>query len=75
GYEPLVVRPNAKGRIPWTENLRSAVSRWFFEDRLAPLTQADIDAVDAHGAHASVEVESASTTDAVDNGNADRPAH
>ncbi|WP_082066344.1 cytochrome b [Microbacterium oxydans] len=47
-YEPLVVRPNAKGRIPWTENLRSAVSRWFFEDRLVPLTQADIDAVDGH---------------------------
>ncbi|WP_282848657.1 cytochrome bc1 complex cytochrome b subunit [Microbacterium oxydans] len=47
-YEPLVVRPNAKGRIPWTDNLRSAVSRWFFEDRLAPLTQADIVAVDGH---------------------------
>ncbi|WP_149084027.1 MULTISPECIES: cytochrome bc1 complex cytochrome b subunit [Microbacterium] len=47
GYEPLVVRPNAKGRIPWTENLRSAMSRWFFEDRLAPLTQADIDRIDA----------------------------
>jgi len=51
GYEPLVVRPNAKGRIPWTENLRSAMSRWFFEDRLAPLTQAEIDAADAHQHH------------------------
>ena len=54
GYEPLVVRPNAKGRIPWTENLRSAMSRWFFEDRLAPLTQAEIERVDAgHGSPAS----------------------
>lgn len=51
GYQPLVVRPNAKGRIPWTENLRSAISRWFFEDRLAPLTQAEIDAADAHQHH------------------------
>ncbi|MGH3691740.1 MAG: cytochrome bc1 complex cytochrome b subunit [Microbacterium sp.] len=51
GYEPLVVRPNAKGRIPWTENLRSAVSRWFFEDRLAPLTQAEVEAADAHQHH------------------------
>src|SRR6478736_5566399 len=51
GYEPLVVRPNAKGRIPWTENLRSSMSRWFFEDRLAPLTQAEVAAADAHQHH------------------------
>lgn len=50
-YEPLVVRPNAQGRIPWTENVRSAVSRWFFEDRLAPLTQAEVEAADAHQNH------------------------
>src|SRR5690606_9634268 len=50
-YEPLVVRPNARGRIPWTENLRSSISRWFFEDRLAPLTQAELDAADAHQHH------------------------
>ncbi|GAB6858325.1 cytochrome bc1 complex cytochrome b subunit [Microbacterium xylanilyticum] len=50
-YEPLVVRPNAKGRIPWTENLRSSLSRWFFEDRLSPLTQAEIAAADAHQRH------------------------
>ncbi|WP_439902109.1 cytochrome bc1 complex cytochrome b subunit [Microbacterium azadirachtae] len=50
-YEPLVVRPNAKGRIPWTQNLRSSISRWFFEDRLSPLTQAEIAAADAHQRH------------------------
>ncbi|PRB07966.1 cytochrome bc complex cytochrome b subunit [Microbacterium sp. MYb64] len=50
-YEPLVVRPNAKGRIPWTQNLRSSMSRWFFEDRLSPLTQAEIAAADAHQRH------------------------
>ncbi|WP_258131984.1 ubiquinol-cytochrome c reductase cytochrome b subunit [Microbacterium sp. MYb62] len=71
-YEPLVVRPNAKGRIPWTENLRSSISRWFFEDRLAPLTQAEVEAADAHRAHAPDEVEAASMTDVVDSGNADR---
>lgn len=59
GYEPLVVRPNAKGRIPWTENLRSAMSRWFFEDRLAPLTQAEIDAADAHQHHVTAGNEEA----------------
>lgn len=50
-YEPLVVRPNAKGRIPWTQNLRSSMSRWFFEDRLSPLTQAEVVAADAHQRH------------------------
>jgi len=50
-YEPLVVRPNAKGRIPWTQNLRSSISRWFFEDRLSPLTQAEIAAAHAHQRH------------------------
>jgi ubiquinol-cytochrome c reductase cytochrome b subunit len=50
--EPLVVRPNAQGSIPWHENLRASVSRWFFEDRLVPLTQSEIDAAVAHQHHA-----------------------
>ena len=50
-YEPLVVRPNAKGRIPWHENLRAAISRWFFEDRLTPVTQAELDEALAHQHH------------------------
>lgn len=51
-HEPLVVRPNDQGRIPWHENMRAAISRWFFEDRLAPVTQADIDEARAHQHHA-----------------------
>jgi ubiquinol-cytochrome c reductase cytochrome b subunit len=31
--------------------MRSSISRWFFEDRLAPLTQAEVDAADAHQHH------------------------
>ncbi|MDR2294169.1 MAG: cytochrome bc complex cytochrome b subunit [Microbacterium sp.] len=50
-YAPLVVRPNAQGRIPWTQNLRASLSRWFFEDRLAPVTQSEIEAAEAHAAH------------------------
>ncbi|WP_205835494.1 ubiquinol-cytochrome c reductase cytochrome b subunit [Microbacterium sp. CFH 90308] len=50
-YEPLVVRPNAKGRIPWHENLRASISRWFFEDRLSPVTQSELDAALAHQHH------------------------
>ena len=51
-HEPLVVRPNDQGRIPWHENMRASISRWFFEDRLAPVTQADIDEARAHQHHA-----------------------
>jgi ubiquinol-cytochrome c reductase cytochrome b subunit len=50
-YAPLVVRPNAKGRIPWHENVRASVSRWFFEDRLTPVTQGELDAALAHQHH------------------------
>jgi len=50
-FEPLVVRPNSRGRIPWHQNVRAAVSRWFFEDRLAPLTQSDLDEAAAHQHH------------------------
>ena len=45
------MRPNAKGRIPWHENIRAVVSRWFFEDRLAPVTQTELDAARAHQHH------------------------
>ncbi|MFY0099827.1 hypothetical protein ABTQ08_20395, partial [Acinetobacter baumannii] len=50
-YEPLVVRPNAKGQISALQNFRASVSRWFFEDRLTPLTQAELDAAVAHQHH------------------------
>jgi len=49
--EPLVVRPNDRGQIPWHENFRASLSRWFFEDRLAPVTQAQLDEARAHQHH------------------------
>jgi len=50
-YEPLIVRPNAKGRIPWHENFRAAISRWFFEDRLTTVSQTELDAAHSHQVH------------------------
>ncbi|WP_396658822.1 cytochrome bc complex cytochrome b subunit [Microbacterium sp.] len=50
-YEPLIVRPNEKGRIGFWQNTRAALSRWFFEDRLVPVTQAEIDEALAHQHH------------------------
>ncbi|WP_413320235.1 cytochrome bc complex cytochrome b subunit [Agrococcus sp. 1P02AA] len=43
-YEPVMVRPNAKGKITAGTHLRSAFSRWFFEDRIAPITRTEIEA-------------------------------
>ena len=62
-YHPLVVRPNAQGRIPWTENLRASISRWFFEDRLAPVTQAELDEADAHAHHSLAEMHDAEVSE------------
>ena len=61
--EPLVVRPNAQGRIPWHENLRSSISRWFFEDRLTPVTQTEVDEALAHQHHNLEHIEEEETAE------------
>jgi ubiquinol-cytochrome c reductase cytochrome b subunit len=67
-YAPLVVRPNAQGQIPWHEHMRASFSRWFFEDRLTPVTQAELDAAHAHQHHEleHVETEAAAELEASD---------
>jgi ubiquinol-cytochrome c reductase cytochrome b subunit len=47
-YEPLMLRPNAAGRIPATERARAAMSRWFFEDRIEPPTSTDVEVAHHH---------------------------
>lgn len=49
-YKPLMIRPNANGKITVNQRARAIVSRWFFEDRIAPVTKAEIEA-QAHGDH------------------------
>jgi ubiquinol-cytochrome c reductase cytochrome b subunit len=41
-YEPLMVRPNASGRINPLEFVRAPLSRWFFEDRIEPVTTTEL---------------------------------
>jgi len=43
-YAPLMVRPNAKGKITFSTKARAVLSRWFFEDRIAPVTKGEIEA-------------------------------
>ncbi|WP_336713117.1 cytochrome bc1 complex cytochrome b subunit [Arthrobacter sp. USHLN218] len=56
-FESPVVQPaapDANGRITRTEKLRGRLSRFFFEDRVAPVTPAELEAAHSHG-HAPVE--------------------
>jgi ubiquinol-cytochrome c reductase cytochrome b subunit len=48
-YKPLMIRPNAEGKITNGQRLRAGFSRWFFEDRITPVTKAEIES--SHGDH------------------------
>jgi ubiquinol-cytochrome c reductase cytochrome b subunit len=55
-YAPTLARPNAQGKITVGARVRASLSRFFFEDRIAPVTQGELDA--AHHDHApAVEAE------------------
>jgi len=49
-YKPLMIRPNSDGKISANQRARAAVSRWFFEDRIAPVSRGEIEA-QSHGDH------------------------
>ena len=42
-YEPLMLRPDADGKIKFSQRIRAGFSRWFFEDRIVPPTQKEIE--------------------------------
>jgi ubiquinol-cytochrome c reductase cytochrome b subunit len=50
-YQPLMLRPNERGRITASARLRARMSRWFFEDRIAPVTKGELEASQHHGEH------------------------
>jgi ubiquinol-cytochrome c reductase cytochrome b subunit len=51
-YQPTLARPNAQGKITLRARLRAALSRFYFEDRIAPATQTEIDEAHSHADHA-----------------------
>ncbi|MFM5905604.1 MAG: cytochrome bc complex cytochrome b subunit [Micrococcales bacterium] len=51
-YKPTVARPNAAGKITVGARLRARMSRWFFEDRVSPVTASELAA--AHHDHEAV---------------------
>lgn len=50
-YEPIMPRPNANGKITVAARLRSALSRIYFEDRIAPVSKAEYELAHADHAH------------------------
>ncbi|WP_449277278.1 cytochrome bc1 complex cytochrome b subunit [Leucobacter sp. GX24907] len=42
-YAPLMLRPDDNGRISFSKRLRAGFSRWFFEDRIVPPTQGELE--------------------------------
>jgi ubiquinol-cytochrome c reductase cytochrome b subunit len=50
-YEPIMPRPNAQGKITIAARVRSAISKMYFEDRIAPVTKAEYELAQAHGDH------------------------
>jgi ubiquinol-cytochrome c reductase cytochrome b subunit len=42
-YKPLMIRPNDNGRITAAQRVRAGLSRWFFEDRISPVTSTDVE--------------------------------
>lgn len=42
-YKPLTIRPDAEGKITGGQRFRASVSRWFFEDRISPVSQREIE--------------------------------
>jgi len=38
-----MIRPNAEGKISTGQRIRASASRWFFEDRIAPVSQREIE--------------------------------
>ena len=47
-HEPLMIQPDADGRVSGVQRTRVALSRWFFEDRITPATKTDLERSSEH---------------------------
>jgi ubiquinol-cytochrome c reductase cytochrome b subunit len=58
-YKPTLARPNEQGKITVAARLRSSLSKFYFEDRIAPATQTEIDEAAHHAYEIEAEVNKA----------------
>jgi len=49
-YQPTLARPNSEGKITVKARMRASLSKFYFQDRVAPVGQLELDA--AHHDHA-----------------------
>ncbi|WP_157156024.1 ubiquinol-cytochrome c reductase cytochrome b subunit [Diaminobutyricimonas sp. LJ205] len=47
-YKPLMIRPDHRGRITVGQRARAAASRWFFEDRIEPISKSELEQAHHH---------------------------
>jgi len=47
-HRPLMIRPNSEGKITVNQRMRAALTRWFFEDRISPVTQRELESGERH---------------------------
>lgn len=55
--EVLAAQPDVNGHVPKAEKRRAWASRFFFEDRVAPVTPAELEQAHSHGHHGEVASE------------------
>jgi len=58
-YKPTLARPNADGRITVGSRIRASMSKFYFEDRISPATQTEIDEAAHHNHEIEAEVKKA----------------
>ncbi|MBV1778489.1 ubiquinol-cytochrome c reductase cytochrome b subunit [Paeniglutamicibacter sp. ABSL32-1] len=57
----IPAQPNAAGHVSRSEKRRGALSKFFFEDRVAPVTPSELAALHAEHGHGPAEIEGSST--------------
>lgn len=57
---PQPVQANRKGKITATEKLRARLSKWFFEDRVEPVTRAELEEAQSHDHHHEIDTDDTS---------------
>ncbi len=58
-YKPTLARPNAQGKITFSSRIRASLSKFYFEDRISPATQTEIDEAAHHNHEIEAEVKKA----------------
>jgi ubiquinol-cytochrome c reductase cytochrome b subunit len=50
-YKPTIARPNADGKITIAARVRARISKFYFEDRISPVTAGELAEAQSHGHH------------------------